>query len=105
MIYYPQQYRIKDRRMQPFIDPGEIWDYINNTRADKDRVREVIRASLDKKRLSLEETAVLLNATDPDLIEEIKEGARTLKEKVYGERIVLFAPLYVGDLCTNNCQY
>jgi 2-iminoacetate synthase len=68
-------------------------------------VREVIQASLDKKRLSLEETAVLLNATDPELIEEIKEGARTLKEKVYGERIVLFAPLYVGDLCTNNCQY
>jgi 2-iminoacetate synthase len=91
--------------MQPFIDGDEIWDYINNTKPDKQRVREVIQASLDKKRLSLEETAVLLNATDPELIEEIKEGARTLKEKVYGERIVLFAPLYVGDLCTNNCQY
>ena len=91
--------------MQPFIDADEIWDYINNTKADKQRVREVIQASLDKKRLSVEETAVLLNATDPELIEEIKEGARTLKEKVYGERIVLFAPLYVGDLCTNNCQY
>lgn len=105
MIYYPQKYSIKDERMKPFIDPGEIWDFINNTKADKQRVREVIKASLDKKRLSLEETAVLLNATDPELIEEIKEGARQLKEKVYGERIVLFAPLYVGDLCTNNCQY
>ncbi len=105
MIYYPEKYRIEDKRMQPFIDPDEIWDYINNVKADKQRVREVIRLSLDKKRLSLGETAVLLNATDPELIEEIKEGARTLKEKVYGERIVLFAPLYVGDLCTNNCQY
>ncbi len=105
MIYHPEKYRIADKRMTPFIDAAEIWDFINNTRADKQRVREVIRASLDKKRLSLEETAVLINATDPELIEEIKEGARLLKEKVYGERIVLFAPLYVGDLCTNNCQY
>ncbi len=105
MIYYPEKYRIEDKRMQPFIDPDEIWEYINNVKADKQRVREVIGLSLDKKRLSLEETAVLLNASDPELIEEIKEGARTLKEKVYGERIVLFAPLYVGDLCTNNCQY
>ncbi len=105
MIYYPENYRIKDQRMQPFIDPNEIWDFIKSVKSDKQRVREVIKASLDKKRLSLEETAVLINAEDHDLIEEIKEGARTLKEKVYGERIVLFAPLYVGDLCTNNCQY
>lgn len=105
MIYTPEKYRIPDKRMQPFIDADEIWDYISNVKADKQRVREVIQASLDKKRLSLEETAILLTATDPDLIEEIKEGARTLKERVYGERIVLFAPLYVGDLCTNNCQY
>ncbi len=91
--------------MKPFIDPDEIWDYLNSVKPDKQRVRDVIQASLEKKRLSLEETAVLINATDPDLVEEIKEGARTLKEKVYGERIVLFAPLYVGDLCTNNCQY
>lgn len=91
--------------MKSFIDPDEIWDYLDSVKPDKQRVRDVIQASLDKKRLSLEETAVLINATDPDLVEEIKEGARTLKEKVYGERIVLFAPLYVGDLCTNNCQY
>ena len=91
--------------MKPFIDPDEIWNFINTAKGDKSRIREIIKASLDKKRLSLEETAILLNADDPELIEEIKEGARTLKEKVYGERIVLFAPLYVGDLCTNNCQY
>ncbi len=105
MIYHPETYRIPDKRMQPFIDADEIWSYLRQVKADKGRVRDVIAASLDKKRLSLEETAVLINATDPELIEEIKEGARTLKEKVYGERIVLFAPLYVGDLCTNNCQY
>ena len=53
----------------------------------------------------MQETAVLLNTTDPGLIGEIKEGAQMLKEQVYGNRIVLFAPLYVGNLCTNNCTY
>ena len=48
---------------------------------------------------------MLINADDPELIEEIKQGAKTLKEKVYGQRIVLFAPLYIGNLCTNNCAY
>ncbi len=105
MIYRPENYSIKDQRMKPFIDPDEIWNFINTAKGDKSRIREIIKASLNKKRLSLEETAILLNADDPELIEEIKEGARTLKERVYGERIVLFAPLYVGDLCTNNCQY
>jgi len=105
MIYHPEKYLLKDERMKPFIDPEELWGYIHQGKAEKLRVREIIQASLSKKRLSLEETAILLNAQDPELIEEIKDGARRLKENVYGERIVLFAPLYVGDLCTNNCQY
>lgn len=105
MIYQPQKYAIPDERMKPFIDEKEIHDFINNTKPTKERVREVIAKSLAKNRLSLEETAVLVNATDPELIEEIKQGAKTLKEKVYGKRIVLFAPLYVGNYCTNNCKY
>lgn len=105
MIFRPEKCSIKDQRMKPFIDPDEIWNHINNTVSTKERVREVIAKSLDKNRLTLEETAVLINATDPVLIEEIKQGARELKDKVYGNRIVLFAPLYVGNKCTNNCQY
>lgn len=91
--------------MVPFIDSDEIWGYLNQSGATKERVREVIAKSLDKNRLTLEETAILVNADDPELIEEIKQGAKTLKEKVYGQRIVLFAPLYIGNLCTNNCAY
>ncbi len=105
MKFYPEQYKIKDQRMKPFIDPEEIWDYILKTESTKERVREVIAKSLNKERLNLEETAVLINAKDPELIEEIKDGAKTLKEKVYGNRIVLFAPLYIGNKCTNNCKY
>lgn len=105
MIFTPEKLKIKDESMKSFIDADEIWSTINNTPSTPEKVRAVIQKSLDKNRLTLEESTVLLNANDPDLIEEIKEGARTLKERVYGNRIVLFAPLYVGNKCTNNCSY
>ena len=105
MKFTPEKLKIADKRMLPFIDADEIWDYINNTKSSKERVRAIIAKSLDKQRLTLEETAVLINADDPELIEEIKEGARELKKRVYGNRIVLFAPLYVGNKCANNCSY
>ena len=105
MQFHPEKCRIPDERMKPFIDVDEIWDLINNTVSTPERVRAIIQKSLDKNRLTLEETAVLINATDPALVEEIKEGARELKRRVYGNRIVLFAPLYVGNHCINNCSY
>jgi 2-iminoacetate synthase len=104
MKFNPEKLSIPDRRMEPFIDPAEIWSILENTRADKVRVRELIAKSLSKERLTMAETATLLNA-EGDLVEEIKAGARELKKKVYGNRIVLFAPLYIGNKCTNNCQY
>ncbi len=105
MKFTPEKCRIPDQRMKPFIDADEIWDILNNTKPDRKQVQDVIAKSLDKQRLTLAETAVLINATDDDLVEEIKEGARKLKEKVYGNRIVLFAPLYIGNKCSNNCSY
>jgi 2-iminoacetate synthase len=105
MRFSPEKLKIPDQRMKTFIDPDEIWDLINNVKPDKRRVLDVISKSLDKHRLTLEETAVLINSAGTELFEEIREGARELKKKVYGNRIVLFAPLYVGNRCTNNCQY
>jgi len=105
MRFSPEKLSIPDQRMKPFIDPDEIWNLISNVKPDKSRVREVISKSLDKHRLTMEETAVLVNSVGTDMFDEIREGARELKEKVYGNRIVLFAPLYVGNKCTNNCQY
>lgn len=105
MIFKPEKYRIPDVPMQPFIDADEIWSFIHGANTDREYIRSVIAKSLDKEKLTLAETASLIAATDPELIEEIKEGARQLKERVYGNRIVLFAPLYVGSLCTNDCQY
>jgi 2-iminoacetate synthase len=105
MRFTPEKLSIPDQRMKSFIDPDELWRLINNTKADKTRVREIISKSLAKNRLTLEETAVLINASGTDLMEEIKQGAKELKKIVYGNRIVLFAPLYVGNKCSNNCQY
>lgn len=105
MIYDPQTCAIEDKAMHPFISEKEIEEILTGAKPDRELVRAIIAKSLSKKRLSMQETAVLLNANDPELVEEIKAGARKLKEQVYGKRIVLFAPLYVGNLCVNNCEY
>ncbi|OFY32449.1 MAG: [FeFe] hydrogenase H-cluster radical SAM maturase HydG [Bacteroidetes bacterium GWF2_43_11] len=105
MKFNPEKCRIKDERMQPFIDADEIWDLLHNTVPDRQKVKDIIARSLDKNRLTLAETAMLINATDTDLVEEIKEGARESKKRIYGNRIVLFAPLYIGNKCINNCRY
>ncbi len=87
-----------------FID-DELLTRLSKQAEDPVRVREVIAKSLQKEALSLEETATLLAAESPELIEEIFEAARRLKRDVYGNRIVLFAPLYIGNYCINDCRY
>ena len=91
--------------LKSFIDEEKIENLIAKKENDKGKIREIIAKSLDKNRLELPEMAALLNADDPELVAEIKEGARELKRRIYGNRIVLFAPLYVGNDCINNCSY
>ncbi len=105
MKFTSEKYRIADERMKPFIDAAEIEELLVHAHPDKSTVRNIIARSLDKHRLSLAETAMLLNANDPELVQEIREGASKLKQAIYGNRIVLFAPLYIGNKCTNNCKY
>lgn len=106
MIFKPEKCAIPDKRMEPFIDVEEIWGHISETaNPAPSQVRDIIAKSLNKERLTLRETAILINADTPELVEEIKQGARDLKKRIYGNRIVLFAPLYIGNECTNNCQY
>jgi 2-iminoacetate synthase len=88
-----------------FIKDDQLLSLIGDTTVDPVRVREIIAKSLDKQALTLEETAVLLKADEPELVEEIFDAARQLKRRVYGNRIVLFAPLYIGNDCVNNCLY
>jgi 2-iminoacetate synthase len=105
MKFVPEKYAIEDAPGVPFINTEELHTILSKTGADKKSVEDVIAKSLAKHRLSLTETAVLLNADHPELIEQIKDGARQLKERIYGKRIVLFAPLYIGNKCSNNCTY
>ncbi len=88
-----------------FIDDGRLTALLRDTRSDAGRVRAIIAKSLAKQALTVEETAALLAADAPDLVEEIFAAARQLKRDVYGNRIVLFAPLYIGNDCVNDCLY
>ncbi len=87
-----------------FIDEPYLHGLLDR-RAEPVEVRDIIAKSMSKQPLAITETAALLTVTDPELIEEIYEAARRLKRDVYGNRIVLFAPLYIGNDCTNDCQY
>lgn len=91
--------------MQPFIAADEIWQIINNANPDKNRISEIIAKSLSKQRLSLHEVADLIKAADPESVAAVKAAAKHIKKSIYGNRIVLFAPLYIGNYCINNCSY
>ena len=93
------------RHAVDFIDEDRLSGLLEGPPPEAARVREVLARSLAKEALGLEETAVLLKTSDPDLVEEIFESARQLKRTIYGNRIVLFAPLYIGNECLNECGY
>jgi len=105
--------RIKPEEIEKFLQDGR--DFIDgelierqikeNVNPTPERVRGIIAKSLRVESLSTEETAVLLNVEDPQLLAEMKEAALKLKKHVYDNRIVTFAPLYMGNFCVNNCAY
>ena len=89
-----------------FIDESTINGYLTNSAGnDAERLEAIIAKSHAKQALNLEETSFLINTDQPELVEKIFEAARQLKRDVYGRRIVLFAPLYVGSRCINDCSY
>lgn len=90
---------------EDFIDDRLFHDLINNTEEDLPKIREILAKSKTKQALTLKETAALLAIKSPEALEELFETAKELKRSIYGKRIVLFAPLYIGNYCVNNCQY
>ena len=68
-------------------------------------IDEILNNALALKGLTLEETAHLLNIEDDESLNKLFKTAKTVKEKIYGKRIVLFSPLYISNYCTNNCLY
>jgi 2-iminoacetate synthase len=87
------------------LDAERLKRLASQAPVDPVRVRDIIAKSLDKQALDEDETAALLSVSDPELVAEILDAARTLKNTVYGNRIVLFAPLYIGNDCINDCAY
>lgn len=77
----------------------------NKKRTDNTRFQEILSKSLALEILPLEDISFLLSLEDKNLWQEIFHTARQVKEKVYGRRIVLFAPLYLSNECLNNCLY
>jgi len=89
-----------------FINEDLIFSSLRGAmRPDKDYIREIIAKSKSLETLLPEETAALLNTEDPELIAEMEKAALEIKLKVYDNRIVTFAPLYLSSKCVNNCKY
>jgi len=105
MKFSPEKYQLPDIPMTPFIDAKEIEGFLTGQKPEKQEVEAVIAKALHKQRLNMQDTATLIKADDPESVLMIKQAAKNLKEAVYGNRIVLFAPLYVGSYCMNNCAY
>lgn len=90
---------------EDFINDALLESLLSRTKEDAERVRQILAKSLSKEPLDLEETAALLAIRSPQLKEELFKTARELKRSIYGNRIVLFAPLYIGNHCINDCKY
>jgi len=89
-----------------FIDDNSILALLDQAKTpDPLRVHEVIDKAYELKGLTPEEVAVLLQTEDDDLIGEILQAAHKIKQDIYGNRLVLFAPLYIANHCANNCLY
>ncbi len=89
-----------------FINEQEIWKAIEeNKNPDYSKIKEVFAKASEMKGLNLSDVAVLTSISDPEMLSELFETANRLKETIYGKRLVVFAPLYISNLCKNECLY
>lgn len=107
------QNRIKPEQVEKYLDHGR--DFVDeaaieralaaNRNPNPRRVRDILQKSLAIETLTPEETACLLHVEDPQLLAEMQQAAAAVKTKVYDNRIVTFAPLYLSNFCVNDCLY
>ena len=101
-------YNPASRRAEEFINHHEILRTLETSHKEKnntDLQREILKKAALKKGLSHEEASILMEATDPAINKELLDLAASIKEDIYGPRIVLFAPLYLSNYCVNGCTY
>ncbi|MGE4282710.1 MAG: [FeFe] hydrogenase H-cluster radical SAM maturase HydG [Clostridia bacterium] len=101
-------YNVKSMDSNEFIDDGEILVSIDDAKKlvkNQFEIERILAKARECKGISHREAAILLEVDDNETLEEIYKIAREIKEKIYGKRIVLFAPLYLSSYCVNNCKY
>ena len=101
-------YNVKSSKANEFIDDQEILDTIAYAKENKDNrelIFSLIERAKDCKGLSHREAMLLLECEIPEAIKAMEEVAKMIKEKLYGNRIVMFAPLYLSNYCVNGCVY
>ncbi len=107
-IKHNTMYNVKSSFAEEFINHEEIVDtlrYAEEHRTDRNMIEGILQKARQCKGLSHREAAVLLDCELPDLIEETFQLAREIKQRFYGNRIVMFAPLYLSNYCVNGCTY
>ena len=101
-------YKKESRKAEEFICHEEIietLDYAKQHANNLGTVRSILEKARACKGLTHREAAILLECSDPQLTDEIYRLAREIKQKFYGNRIVMFAPLYLSNYCINSCTY
>ncbi len=101
-------YNPKSTKAEEFISHQEVLntiEYAEKNKNNKSLINEIIEKAKKKKGLSHQEASVLLACDDENLNKTIFELAKEIKEEYYGNRIVLFAPLYLSNYCINGCTY
>jgi len=101
-------YNPKSKIAEEFIDNSEVLDTLNYAEANKDNIKlidEIIEKAKNKKGLTHREASVLLACNIEEKNDEIYKLAKEIKQDYYGNRIVLFAPLYLSNYCVNGCVY
>ena len=89
-----------------FINEEEIARILElNQQPHRLKVRDVLSKAKEMKGLDLEDVAVLTNISDPMQLFELFETANHIKEKIYGKRLVIYAPMYISNYCSNECSY
>ena len=101
-------YDVKSLRAEEFISDEEIKETLAYADANKENwelIDQIIEKAKLRKGLSHREASVLLACENEDKIQRIYDLAKQIKEDYYGNRIVLFAPLYLSNYCVNGCVY
>lgn len=101
-------YRANSKKAEEFISHDEILDtlkYAEENAGNRELISSIIEKARECKGISHREAALLLECNDPELLEEISSLAKEIKQKFYGNRIVMFAPLYLSNYCVNSCVY